>query len=73
MKIEKVANFRKKKKTIYVKSFDTIAGSGRYYYRSNKISNRDLRINDLLLIDSGGQYKWGTTDVTRTICFQRVR
>ena len=27
---------------------------------------------DLLLVDSGGQYKWGTTDVTRTICFSKV-
>ena len=26
----------------------------------------------MLLLDSGGQYKWGTTDVTRTICFSEV-
>ena len=26
----------------------------------------------MLLLDSGGQYKWGTTDVTRTICFSKV-
>ncbi len=26
----------------------------------------------MLLVDSGGQYKWGTTDVTRTICFSNV-
>ena len=25
-----------------------------------------------MLLDSGGQYKWGTTDVTRTICFSKV-
>ena len=31
-----------------------------------------LKKNDILLIDSGGQYKWGTTDVTRTICFNKV-
>ena len=26
----------------------------------------------MLLLDSGGQYKWGTTDVTRTVCFSNV-
>ena len=26
----------------------------------------------MLLLDSGGQYKWGTTDVTRTVCFSKV-
>ena len=57
-------------------SFDTIAGSGPngaiIHYRSNKKSNRKLNKKDLLLLDSGGQYKWGTTDVTRTICFSKV-
>ena len=36
-----------------------------------KKSNRKLNIKDLLLVDSGGQYKWGTTDVTRTISFNK--
>ena len=31
-----------------------------------------LKKNDILLIDSGGQYKWGTTDVTRTISFNKI-
>ena len=57
-------------------SFDTIAGSGPngaiIHYRSNRFSNRKLKKNDLLLLDSGGQYKWGTTDVTRTICFSMI-
>ena len=35
-----------------------------------KKTNRKLKKNDILLIDSGGQYKWGTTDVTRTISFK---
>tara|TARA_Y100001970_G_scaffold294019_1_gene445905 strand:+ start:932 stop:2638 length:1707 start_codon:yes stop_codon:yes gene_type:complete len=77
MKIEKKLEiFRKKNKNYLYPSFDTIAGSGAngaiIHYRSNKISNRKLKNNDLLLIDSGGQYKWGTTDVTRTICFSNV-
>ena len=69
-------NFRKKSKNYLYSSFNTIAGSGPngaiIHYRSTKNSNRKLNKKDLLLIDSGGQYKWGTTDVTRTICFSNV-
>ncbi len=73
-KIEfKLENFRKQNKNYLFPSFDTIAGSGPngaiIHYRSDKYSNRKLDNKDLLLLDSGGQYKWGTTDVTRTICF----
>ena len=32
---------------------------------------RKIRKNDIFLCDSGGQYKYGTTDVTRTICFSK--
>ena len=35
--------------------------------RKKKKINR----NDIFLCDSGGQYKYGTTDVTRTICFSK--
>ncbi len=77
IKIEKkLENFRRKNKNYLYPSFDTIAGSGPngaiIHYRSNKNSNRRLKTNDLLLLDSGGQYKWGTTDVTRTVCFSNV-
>ncbi len=76
-KIErKLESFRKSNKNYLYPSFDTIAGSGPngavIHYRSNKLSNRKLKKNDLLLLDSGGQYKWGTTDVTRTVCFSEV-
>ena len=76
-KIEnKLENFRKKSRNYLYPSFDTIAGSGPngaiIHYRSDKFSNRNLKKKDLLLLDSGGQYKWGTTDVTRTICFSNV-
>jgi Xaa-Pro aminopeptidase len=37
--------------------------------KSNKIINK----NDLFLCDSGGQYNFGTTDVTRTICFSEQK
>ncbi len=68
----KLENLRKKSKNYLYPSFDTIAGSGPngaiIHYKSNKFTNRKLKTNDILLVDSGGQYKWGTTDITRTIC-----
>ena len=68
---KKLEKFRKKSKNYLCPSFDTIAGSGPngaiIHYKSNKGTNRKLKKNDILLIDSGGQYKWGTTDVTRTV------
>ncbi len=70
---KKLENFRKKNNNYLYPSFDTIAGSGPngaiIHYRSDKFSNRKIKKKDLLLLDSGGQYKWGTTDVTRTMCF----
>ena len=52
-------------------SFGTIAGSGPngaiVHYRATKKTNRTINKKDLFLCDSGGQYKYGTTDVTRTI------
>lgn len=52
-------------------SFDTIAGSGAHgaivHYRSTQESNRALRKGELFLLDSGGQYFDGTTDITRTV------
>ena len=76
IKVEKkLESFRKRSKNFLYPSFDTIAGSGPngaiIHYRSNKKSNRKLNKDHLLLVDSGGQYKWGTTDVTRTISFNK--
>ncbi|MFN3277133.1 MAG: aminopeptidase P family protein [Paracoccus hibiscisoli] len=52
-------------------SFDTIMGAGPngaiVHYRVTKATNRRLAAGDVLLIDSGGQYADGTTDITRTI------
>jgi Xaa-Pro aminopeptidase len=56
-------------------SFDTIAGSGEngaiVHYRAKKENCRTINKKDIFLCDSGGQYKYGTTDVTRTICFSK--
>ncbi len=72
----KLEKLRKRSKNYLYPSFDTIAGSGPngaiIHYKSTKITNRKIKKNDILLIDSGGQYKWGTTDITRTICIGKV-
>ena len=70
-KIEKkLEDFRKRSKNYLYASFDTIAGSGPngaiIHYKSTNKTNRLIKKNDILLVDSGGQYMWGTTDVTRT-------
>ena len=52
-------------------AFDTISAAGPngaiIHYRVREESNRTLRKNELYLVDSGGQYLDGTTDITRTI------
>ena len=52
-------------------SFDTISGAGPngavVHYRASEKTNRRLEPASLYLVDSGGQYQDGTTDVTRTV------
>lgn len=52
-------------------SFPAIAGAGEHgaviHYRVTPESNRPINPNETFLIDSGGQYPEGTTDVTRTV------
>ena len=52
-------------------SFDSISGAGPngaiVHYRSSQVTNRKLEQGSLFLIDSGGQYLDGTTDITRTV------
>ena len=46
------------------------------WYKSvlnNKKNCRNIKKKDIFLCDSGGQYKYGTTDVTRTICFSKPK
>ena len=68
---EKLLHYRKKNKNFKFSSFPTISGSGPngaiIHYKASKKSNRKLRKGDIYLVDSGGQYNFGTTDVTRTI------
>jgi len=73
----KLEKFRKKSNKYLYSSFETIAGAGKngaiVHYRANKDSCRTIKKNDIFLCDSGGQYKYGTTDVTRTICFTKPK
>ncbi len=72
---KKLEKFRKKNNNFLYPSFNTIAGTGPngsiIHYRANKNTNRKINKKDIFLCDSGGQYKYGTTDVTRTICFSK--
>ena len=70
----KLEKFRKLNKDYLFPSFNTIAGSGSngaiVHYRAKMKTTKKINKKDLLLVDSGGQYNYGTTDVTRTICFE---
>jgi Xaa-Pro aminopeptidase len=68
---EKLLGHRKKLKDFIYPSFATIAGFNEngaiIHYNPSDKSNKTIEGDGLLLIDSGGQYKYGTTDVTRTL------
>ena len=69
----KLEKFRKLNKDYLFPSFNTIAGSGPngaiVHYRATSTTTKKINKKDIFLVDSGGQYNYGTTDVTRTICF----
>ncbi len=71
----KLEKFRKQNRNYLYPSFDTIAGTGKngaiVHYRAKPDNCRIIRKKDIFLCDSGGQYKYGTTDVTRTLCFSK--
>ena len=74
---KKLEFFRKKNKEYLYPSFNTIAGTGSngaiVHYRAKKENAKIIRKQDIFLCDSGGQYKYGTTDVTRTVCFSKPK
>jgi Xaa-Pro aminopeptidase len=67
----KIESFRRETGQLKDISFDTISAVGSngaiVHYRPTNKSKRPLKGNTLYLIDSGGQYPDGTTDITRTI------
>jgi Xaa-Pro aminopeptidase len=68
---ERLEAFRRAAPELREISFDTISGAGPngaiVHYRVTRSTNRPLEANTLLLVDSGGQYIDGTTDITRTV------
>ena len=73
----KLEKFRKKNNNYLFPSFNTIAGSGSngaiVHYRATPKSTKIINKKDIFLLDSGGQYHYGTTDVTRTLCFTKQK
>ena len=71
---KKLESFRKQNKNYLFPSFNTISATGKngsiIHYRASNKTCREIKQNDLYLCDSGGQYTYGTTDVTRTISFK---
>ncbi|WP_232491647.1 aminopeptidase P family protein [Novosphingobium kaempferiae] len=67
----KLQDFRSVDPTLRDLSFDTISGAGPNgaspHYRVSEETNRALEPNSVYLVDSGGQYLDGTTDITRTV------
>jgi Xaa-Pro aminopeptidase len=67
----KLEEYRKASGELVDLSFDTISGAGPngalMHYRVSEETNRPLESGTLYLVDSGGQYRDGTTDITRTI------
>lgn len=68
---DKLLAFRREDDRFRELSFPTISGSGPngavVHYRVSPESDRALRPGELFLLDSGGQYPDGTTDITRTV------
>ncbi len=69
--VEALESFRRETGLLKDVSFPTISGAGPngaiVHYRVSRRSNRRIGSGELFLIDSGGQYEDGTTDITRTV------
>jgi len=74
--VTKLEGFRRETNQLLDISFETISGAGPngaiVHYRVSNDSNRPVKPGELMLIDSGGQYADGTTDITRTIAIGDV-
>ncbi|WP_207432300.1 aminopeptidase P family protein [Sabulibacter ruber] len=68
---EKLREFRAEQEGFVGESFDTIAGYREHgalpHYKATPESDVVLKPEGLFLLDSGGQYQTGTTDITRVI------
>lgn len=70
---QKLYQFRKEQPLFIDASFDTIMAwedhSAMCHYSADEQSNARIGADGMLLLDSGGNYLTGTTDITRTLCF----
>ncbi|GAB3203929.1 Xaa-Pro aminopeptidase [Pontibacter aydingkolensis] len=69
--VDKVREFRAEQEGFVGESFDTISGYKAHgalpHYRVTEESDAELQPDGLFLVDSGGQYTSGTTDITRVV------
>ncbi|MDJ1407474.1 MAG: aminopeptidase P family protein [Candidatus Midichloria sp.] len=70
---EELLKFRQMARNFVDLSFSTVSAFAEngavVHYRPSKKTDKTITKDNLYLLDSGGQYKFGTTDVTRTFCF----
>lgn len=73
---KKLRDFRAQQDLFYSESFGTIAGFGSHgaivHYEATEDTDCKIEKDNFLLIDSGAQYKDGTTDITRTVAIGNV-
>lgn len=73
---KKLREFRAQQNLFYSESFGTIAGYGSHgaivHYEATEETDCKIEKDNFLLIDSGAQYKDGTTDITRTVAIGNV-
>ena len=73
---QELLNRRKKEKNFYFQSFNSIVAYGPnaaiVHYNPEEHHSAQLKDEGILLVDSGGQYLEGTTDITRTISLGKV-
>ena len=69
----RLLEFRQEGEGFVGPSFPTISGYGAHgaivHYSVTEASDIPIGTDSLYLVDSGGQYLFGTTDITRTLCF----
>ncbi|WP_347312944.1 aminopeptidase P family protein [Defluviimonas sp. SAOS-178_SWC] len=74
--VRALEGFRRATNVLKEISFETICGTGPngaiMHYRVTEETNRPLRQGEIVVVDSGGQYVDGTTDITRTVAIGPV-
>lgn len=74
---DKLESFRRESKNFIDLSFDTICGYASngaiVHYSATAQTDKKVENKGLLLVDSGAQYRYGTTDITRTFAMGKVK